>query len=253
MALLPRIIPCLDVKGGRVVKGRRFSSLREVGDPVELARGYASDGADELVLLDVSATEEERVANLHMLSAIRERIAVPLTVGGGVRSFEDALRLVEAGADKVSVNTAAVRDPSLLSRLADELGSQCVVVAIDARRTSEGPRVAVRSGQELVALDAVAWAVEATRRGAGEVLLTAWDRDGMQSGYDLELIGEVVAAVAVPVVASGGAAGPRDLVAAWRAGAQGALVASILHDGAWTVRGLKEAAREEGVEVRGCS
>lgn len=253
MSLLPRLIPCLDIRAGKVVKGRQFSGLREVGDPVALAEGYARDGADELVLLDVSATEEERTASLELLAMIRERIAIPMTVGGGIRCIDDALRLVESGADKISVNTAAVEQPGLLTRLADELGTQCVVVAIDARRIDGTACVCIRSGTLCTDRPAAAWAAEAVQRGAGEVLLTAWDRDGMQGGYDIELLREVANTVNAPLIASGGAAGPRDLLAAWSAGAQGALIASILHDGVWTIRKLKEQAIREGMEIRRCS
>ncbi|MDX2145980.1 MAG: imidazole glycerol phosphate synthase subunit HisF [Planctomycetota bacterium] len=251
--LKPRVIPCLDVRDGRVVKGVRFSGLRDAGSPVELASAYEAQGADELVMLDVSATPDGRATAIHTVEAIRQVIGIPLTVGGGVRSIDDARRLLEAGADKVGVNTAAVQDPGLLTLLRDRFGRQCVVLALDAARSrdsGEGWRVVVKSGQDHLSLDAVQWAIEAERRGAGEILLTSWDRDGTRAGYDLELIAAISSAVGVPVIASGGAATPAHLAEALRAGADAVLAASIFHDGEYTVAGVKRALRALGVAVR---
>ncbi len=248
--LTPRIIPCLDVAAGRVVKGVRFAGLRDAGDPVERAAAYAAQGADELVLLDVSATPEARGHALDTVRAVRAVLPLPLTVGGGVRTADDAASLLEAGADKVAVNTAAVARPTLLIELAARFGSQCTILALDAARSGSGWEVVVRSGSERTGLDAVQWAAEATDRGAGEILLTSFDRDGTASGYDLELLAAVRAAVPVPIIASGGAATPEHMAAALSAGADAVLAASILHDGTWTVAGLKTALAELGIEVR---
>lgn len=248
-----RIIPCLDVRDGRVVKGVQFLGLRDAGDPSELAERYERDGADEITLLDVSATEESRFAAVRTVAAVRGRISIPLCVGGGVRGVEDAARLLEAGADKVSINTAAVREPRVIGRCAELFGVQCVVVAIDARRWDErrvGWDVLVRSGRERVRIDAVEWAARAAELGAGEVLLTSWDRDGTRMGYDLELIEAVASRVRVPVIASGGAAGPAHMLAAFAHGADAVLAASIFHDGDCTVRSIKGALLAGGVEVR---
>ena len=249
--LLPRVIPCLDVAGGRVVKGVRFQGLRDAGDPVERAAAYAAQGADELVLLDVSATPEERGNALEVVRAVRRVLPLPLTVGGGVRAAADAERLLEAGADKVAVNTAAVARPGLLGELAATFGRQCTVLALDAARRGGGSwETVIRSGRERTGLDAVAWARDAVGHGAGEILLTSWDRDGTGDGYDLELIAAVRAAVSVPIIASGGAAGPAHMAAALGAGADAVLAASILHDGHTTVGDLKRALEALQVEVR---
>jgi imidazoleglycerol phosphate synthase cyclase subunit len=248
--LLPRVIPCLDVKGGRVVKGIRFQGLRDAGDPVERAEAYVRQGADELVLLDVSATPEDRGNALEVVRAVRRVLPLPLTVGGGVREARDAERLLEAGADKVAVNTAAVTRPGLLDDMARTFGRQCTILALDAARTSEGWETVIRSGRERTGLDAATWAREAVDRGAGEILLTSWDRDGTGSGYDLELIAAVRAVVPVPIIASGGAAGPAHMAEALGAGADAVLAASILHDGHTTVAHLKEELTALGVEVR---
>ena len=247
----PRLIPCLDVRDGRVVKGVRFQSLRDAGDPVEQAAAYAAQGADELAMLDVSATPEGRSTALETCSAIRAVLPVPLTVGGGVRTVDDAARLLAAGADKVAVNTAAVEDPSLLDRLAKRFGRQCVVLALDAARADEGWEVVTRSGNNRTGLDAVAWAAEAAKRGAGEVLLTSWDRDGTGAGYDLGLLRAVRASVSIPVIASGGGKTSAHLAAAVGAGADALLAASIFHDRETTVQQLKTSLRDEqGMEVR---
>jgi imidazoleglycerol phosphate synthase cyclase subunit len=202
--LTPRVIPCLDVRDGRVVKGVRFSSLRDAGDPVQCAQSYEDQGADEIVILDVSATPEGRRANLDTIRAVRAQLGIPLTVGGGVRTLEDASAMLTSGADKVALNTAAVRNPALITELADRFGSQCVVVAIDAARRADSWCVVTHSGQTRTDLDAVLWSAAAAARGAGELLLTSWDRDGTGHGYDLPLLGSVREAVEVPIIASGG-------------------------------------------------
>lgn len=249
-ALTRRVIPCLDVRDGRVVKGVRFQGLRDAGDPAEQAARYAEQGADELVVLDVSATPEGRANAAETVRAVRERIRIPLTVGGGVRRVEDAARLLDAGADKVGVNTAAVERPALLGELAERFGRQCVVLALDAARAGEGWEVVTRSGKERTGRDAVDWAREATALGAGEILLTSWDRDGTRSGYDTALIGAISRAVEVPVIASGGANTAQHLVEALAAGADAVLAASIFHDGDTTVFALKAQLAAAGVEIR---
>ena len=242
---LPRLIPCLDVAGGRVVKGVRFQALRDVGDPVDLGARYSDAGADELVYLDVKATLDGRPALLELVERIAERIAIPFTVGGGVRSVADAEALLEAGADKVSVNSAALERPALVGELAARLGSQAVVVAIDA---SNG-QVRARAGSERTGRDAVEWACEAEELGAGEVLLTAIDSDGTRNGYDLELTGAVAGAVSLPVIASGGAGSARHVAEALDV-AQAALLASILHERPARLVALRDELRELGVPLR---
>ena len=253
--LTKRIIPCLDVDSGRVVKGVRFQGLRDAGDPVERAAAYEAQGGDELVILDVSATPEGRGHATETVAAVREVLRIPLTVGGGVRKLEDAERLLAVGADKVATNTAAVRDPSLLDRLAVRFGVQCTVLALDAARrdpedATQGWELVVHSGKERTGKDAIAWAREAASRGAGEIVLTSWDRDGTRAGYDCELLRAVSAAVTIPVIASGGAAHAAHLVEAAEAGASALLIASILHDRDTTVGALKEALADAGLEVR---
>ena len=248
--LTARVIPCLDVRHGEVVKGVRFQGLRAVGDPVELAAEYERQGADELVLLDVSATPEGRANGVRTVARVRAALSIPLTVGGGVRSALDAERLLEHGADKVAVNTAAVERPELLAELARRFGSQCVVLALDAARAGAGFEVVVRSGSVRTGRDAVEWARAAERLGAGEVLLTSWDRDGTRDGYDLALLRAVSAAVSAPVVASGGASDAAHLAQALRAGASAVLAASIFHGGERTVGEVKDDLAREGVEVR---
>ena len=242
---LPRLIPCLDVAGGRVVKGVRFQRLRDVGDPVELGAAYSDAGADELVFLDVKATLDNRATLVELVRRVAERIAIPFTVGGGVRSVADAEQLLAAGADKVGVNSAALARPALLTELAEALGSQAVVVAIDA----EGGRVRSRAGTAETGRDAVAWAREAQERGAGEVLLTSIDADGTRAGYDLELTASVAAAVDVPVIASGGAGNAQHVADALGV-AQAALLASILHEDPLRLESLRAELRELGVNVR---
>jgi cyclase len=251
--LAKRVIPCLDVNAGRVVKGVRFEHLRDAGDPAELAAHYDRDGADELVFLDITATLEDRAATLDVISRTAEEVFIPLTVGGGVKEEDDVQTLLRAGADKVSVNSAAVRDPSLLARCADRFGTQCMVVAIDAKRRDEtGWEVFVDAGRTGTGRDAVAWAAEAAgRHGAGEVLLTSMDRDGTGEGYDLELLRAVAGAVAVPVVASGGAGTPEHFAQALTDGhADAVLAASRWHDGDLTIRQVKEHLASRGIPVR---
>jgi imidazole glycerol-phosphate synthase subunit HisF len=248
--LAKRIIPCLDVDAGRVVKGVRFQGLRDAGDPVELARRYDAAGADELVFLDITATVEGREATKHVISATAEQVFIPLTVGGGVRDVDDVTRLLRAGADKVSVNSAAVRDPSLVARLADRFGAQCIVLAIDAMRTTDGWEVFVDAGRTPTGRDAVAWAAEATgERGAGEVLVTSMDRDGTGEGYDLELLKAVRDATTVPVIASGGAGRVEHFADGLRV-ADAVLAASRFHDGDLSIADVKDHLAREEIEVR---
>jgi len=245
-----RVIPCLDVHDGRVVKGIQFQALRDAGDPVELAIIYAQQGADELVLLDVSATPDGREHALKTVREVRRELPIPLTVGGGVRKLEDAAALLEAGADKVAVNTAAVSRPELLSEMASAFGCQCTVLALDAAQAGNGWQVVVRSGRDRLELDVVEWAQAAVEAGAGEILLTSWNRDGTGSGYDLDLLQAVCGAVGVPVIASGGAESAEHMAQALLAGADAVLAASILHDGHTTVSAIKHRLDALGMEVR---
>jgi imidazoleglycerol phosphate synthase cyclase subunit len=246
-----RIIPCLDVRDGRVVKGTRFVGLRDAGDPVERAADYCAQGADEIVVLDVTATLETRLPALALIERIATRIDVPLTVGGGVRSIEDIERLLRAGADKVAVNSAAVDDPGLLARAAQRFGSQSIVIAVDALSDGEGTyRVRTRSATAATALDAVAWSARAVAYGAGEVLLTSIDRDGTLEGYDTALVAAVTRAVDVPVIASGGASDANSLAAVLEAGADAALAASIFHEGRASVGDVKRACVQRSLEMR---
>ena len=242
---LPRLIPCLDVAAGRVVKGVRFEGLRDVGDPVELGAAYSDAGADELVFLDVKATLEERASLVDLVGRVAERLAIPFTVGGGVRKVEDAAALLEAGADKVSVNSAALARPELIGELAERLGSQAVVVAIDA---SAGG-VYSHAGTRPTGLRAADWAREAQERGAGEILLTSIDADGTRDGYDLPLTRAVAEAVSIPVIASGGAGTARHVAEALEV-AQAALLASILHENPARLTSLRDELRELGVPLR---
>lgn len=250
--LTRRLIVCLDVQGDRVVKGVQFVGLRDVGDPVALATRYEAEGADEITFLDIAASAEARATLLEVARRTAERLFIPLTIGGGVRTADDMARALRAGADKVSVNSAAVARPALLSEAAERFGAQCVVASIDARRDADGvARVWVKGGREATPLEAVAWAQECVARGAGEILLTAIDRDGARRGYDVALTRQVAQAVSVPVIASGGAGEAGHLVEALRDGqADAVLVAGILHDGVTTVGALKGAMREAGVPVR---
>lgn len=266
--LTRRLIVCLDVKGGRVVKGTQFVDLRDVGDPVELAARYEAEGADEITFLDISASAEERATLLDVARRTAERLFIPLTIGGGVRSADDVARALRAGADKVSINTAAVEHPEVIAEAAYRFGSQCVVVSVDAKLRDRGPGtrnqdaasrslvpgpwlVHTHGGRRPTELDAVAWVAECVRRGAGEVLLTSIDRDGARTGYDLALTLAVADAVDVPVIASGGAGSAAHVRAAIvDAHADAALVAGILHDGVTTVGAIKRALRDAGVSVR---
>lgn len=250
--LTRRIIPCLDVRDGRVVKGIKFQGLRDAGDPAELATSYEEQGADELVILDVSATPDGRATAVETVRKVRECLSIPLTVGGGVRTVQNARALLEAGADKVGVNTAAVRTPELITEIATQFGSQCAVVAIDAgrREDGEGWEVIVTSGKERTGIDAVEWAAHVVSLGAGEILLTSWDRDGTKSGYDNDLLRAVSGAVNVPVIASGGAATPEHLLEGIQAGADAVLAASIFHYGEYNVATLKKYLSEKGVAIR---
>ena len=252
--LLKRVIPCLDIKEGKVVKGVRFQGLRDVGDPVELAKRYEAEGADELTFLDISAGIEQRKAHLELVSRIRNAIAIPITVGGGVRSVADAQGYLEAGADKVGANSAAVRDPQLVREIAARFGNQCMIIAVDAGRFvdphRQGFEVIIDAGKTRTGLDALEWISTAVTLGAGEVLLTSWDQDGTRSGYDLPLLKAACNAVSVPIIASGGAAHSRHCVEAFDVGAEAVLAASIFHDGEYSVTRLKKELAAAGVRCR---
>jgi imidazole glycerol-phosphate synthase subunit HisF len=248
---LKRVIPCLDVDGGRVVKGTNFVGLRDAGDPVELAERYDAEGADELVFLDITATHERRDTIVELARRTADNVFIPFTIGGGIRSVADAQAVLDAGADKVSVNSAAVARPELIEELAGVFGAQCVVLAIDARtRDDDGWEVVVSGGRTPTGRDAVAWAREGVERGAGEILLTSMDRDGTSDGYDLPLTRAVSGAVGVPVIASGGAGELEHLVDALQAGADAALCASIFHFGRYRVGEAKAHLAAAGVHVR---
>jgi cyclase len=249
--LTRRLIVCLDVKGGRVVKGVQFEGLRDVGDPVALAMRYEAEGADEVTFLDISASNEERATLWDLVHRAAERLFIPLTVGGGVRTADDVGRALRAGADKVSLNSAAVSNPEVLTACAERFGAQCVVASIDARREGERWRVYTHGGKRPTDLDAVQWARECVKRGAGEILLTSIDRDGARSGYDLALTRAVAEAVDVPVIASGGAGSGEHVRDALTEGkADAALVAGILHDGLTTVGAIKSLLTTSGLKVR---
>lgn len=251
MSLTRRIIVCLDVAGGRVVKGVQFESLRDVGDPVVLAERYERAGADEIVYLDISASAEERATLLDLARRTAERLFVPLTIGGGIRTADDVGRALRAGADKVGINSAALERPQVLTESAERFGAQCVVASIDARREKGGWRVYSRGGRTPTEREPISWARECVERGAGEILLTSIDRDGARDGYDLELTRAVADAVHVPVIASGGAGNAGHVLDALRAGhADAALVAGILHDGVTTVGAIKTLLSDAGVLVR---
>ena len=252
MTLAVRVIPCLDVAGGRVVKGVNFVALKDAGDPVEAASRYDAEGADELVFLDITATSENRSTLLDIVSATASRCFMPLTVGGGVRSAEDVQALLRAGADKVSVNSAAVRRPELVGDLASRFGGQCITVAIDAKTVSSGKwEIFTHGGRQATGIDAVAFAKQVEALGAGEILLTSMDRDGTRSGYDLPLLRGVSSAVGIPVVASGGVGGVADLVAGVsEGGASAVLAASLFHFGEASIRDAKLALRAANIPVR---
>lgn len=250
--LAKRIIPCLDIAGGRVVKGVKFVELRDAGNPVEAARAYEAQGADELTFLDITASHEERETIEEVVRAVAAQVFMPLTVGGGVRNAADIRRMLQAGADKVSLNTAALANPAIIDETSDQFGSQCIVVAIDARRDAGGGwKVYTHGGRKRTDRDAVAWAREVVRRGAGEILLTSMDADGTKDGYDLELTRAVSEAVSVPVIASGGAGVLRHLYEAIAIGkADAVLAASIFHFGEFTIRETKEYLRDRNIPVR---
>ena len=251
MPLAKRIIPCLDVTAGRVVKGVNFVNLRDAGDPVEIAARYDAEGADELCFLDITASSDEREILLHVIEAVASRVFIPLTVGGGVRRLEDVRRLLNAGADKVSINTAAVQSPELVARASGVVGNQCIVVAIDAKRDGEGWQVYTHGGRRPAGLDAVAWARRMQEAGAGEILLTSMDRDGTREGFDVALIRAVSRAVGIPVIASGGVGSVEHLAQGILEGeADAVLAASVFHFGDFTVREAKQHLRGRGIEVR---
>jgi len=247
---LKRVIPCLDVNAGRVVKGTNFVDLRDAGDPVELAERYDAMGADELVFLDITATHEERDTIVELARRTADNVFIPFTIGGGIRHVADAQGVLDAGADKVAVNSAAVARPELVSEIGDRFGAQCVVLAVDAKRVGDHWEVFVAGGRTPTGLDVVAWVREAVERGAGEILLTSMDRDGTEDGYDLSLTAAVSAAVAVPVIASGGAGRLDHLADALNAGADAALAASIFHYGQHTVGEAKAHLAAAGIPVR---
>jgi cyclase len=252
MSLAKRIIPCLDVAGGRVVKGVQFENLRDAGDPVEVARRYDAEGADEIAFLDIRASIESRGLLYDMIEAVADEVFIPLTVGGGVTTVDDIRALLNAGADKVSVNTAAIRNPGFIAEASTHYGAQCIVAAIDARRREGGGwEVYTHGGRNATGLDAVAWAREVAARGAGEILLTSMDQDGARTGFDLALTRAVADAVDVPVIASGGVGALAHLVDGIRVGgADAVLAASIFHYGEFSIRDAKSALRAAGIEVR---
>ena len=240
--LCRRIIPCLDVADGRTVKGIKFQNLRDIGDPVELGLIYEKQGADELMFLDISASHEGRATMLTVVERVAENLSIPFSVGGGVSTLEQVKRLLRCGADKISINTAAVERPELVSEIAQECGSQCCVVAIDARRKDIGWEVLTHGGRRPSGWDALQWGRHVTELGAGEILLTSWDQDGTRSGFDLALTRAFSRALPIPIIASGGAGGPESFIHVFAEGeADAALAASIFHDGEWTVKALKEA------------
>lgn len=251
MGLAKRIIPCLDVTAGRVVKGINFVGLRDAGDPVEIARRYDDQGADELTFLDITASSDDRDLLLHVIESVASQVFIPLTVGGGVRKVEDVRRLLNAGADKVSINTSAVQNPQLVADAARRYGSQCIVVAIDAKKSGDHWEVFTHGGRRSTGLDAVEWARRMQQLGAGEILLTSMDRDGTREGFDIALTRAVSDAVDVPVIASGGVGGLAHLAnGVIQGGADAVLAASIFHFGEFTVRQAKEFMADRGIEVR---
>jgi imidazole glycerol-phosphate synthase subunit HisF len=252
MGLAKRVIPCLDVTAGRVVKGVNFVALRDAGDPVEIAARYDAEGADELCFLDITASSDERDILLHVIEAVASQVFIPLTVGGGVRKVEDVRRLLNAGADKVSINTAAVQNPALVEEASGKVGNQCIVVAIDAKQKAGGGwEVYTHGGRRPTGLDVVGWARRMVTSGAGEILLTSMDRDGTRDGFDLALTRAVADAVSVPVIASGGVGSVQHLAAGVLEGkADAVLAASVFHFGDFTVRAAKEHMRARGIEVR---
>jgi cyclase len=252
MGLLVRIIPCLDVDAGRVVKGTKFRNLRDAGDPVELAAFYDREGADEIVFYDITASHEQRNTATELARRAAEEVFVPYTIGGGVRTVEDMRAMLRAGADKVSINSAAVRNPDLINTGAERFGSQCVVLSVDAKRRDFAPgwEVYLNGGRLSTGMDALSWLVEGERRGAGEFVLNSIDADGTETGYDLDLISAVTEKTTLPIVASGGAGSPEHMIAAVYAGAGAVLAASIFHFGEWSIAEVKEHMRQAGIPVR---
>lgn len=257
MTVAIRVIPCLDVDNGRVVKGVNFLNLRDAGDPVELARAYNASGADELTLLDVTASSSGRETMMDVVKATAEEVFIPLTVGGGIRSVEDIDRMLRAGADKVSINTAAIVNPELLTEGAARFGSQCIVLSVDARTVPEGSEptpsgweVTTHGGSKGTGIDAVEWAKRGEELGAGEILLNSMDADGTKDGFDIDMLKAVRAAVSIPVIASGGAGKAADFVPAVKAGADAVLAASIFHFGEVTIQEVKDTLRAEGIDIR---
>ncbi len=248
--LTKRIIPCLDVKDGRVVKGINFVNLQDAGDPVEQAVVYDKQGADELVFLDITASYENRKTIIDVVEKTAANVFMPLSVGGGINSIKDIRNLLKAGADKVSINSAAVKNPDIINEASSIFGSQCIIVAIDVKRTKIGFEVFVKGGRVATGIEAIAWAKEVEERGAGEILLTSMDTDGTKNGYDIELTKSIAKNVQVPVIASGGAGNPAHMKEAFYAGATAALAASIFHFGEYTIRQTKEYLKREGVDVR---
>ena len=246
-----RIIPCLDVKDGTVVKGTNFVSLRELGDPVAMAAAYSKSGADEIVFLDISATHEGRATMMDIVRQTALHVFVPFTVGGGVRTIEDMKTMLQAGADKVAVNSAAVADPELITKGAEKFGSQCIVVAIDAKRFDGGWHVVTHGGRKDTGIDAIEWAKEAEGRGAGEILLTSMDADGVKTGYDLPLTKAIVEEVRIPVIASGGCGSPEHITEVFQeTDVSAALAASIFHDKTFSIEEVKQSCQQEGVRIR---
>lgn len=252
MGLKVRIIPCLDVDAGRVVKGTQFKNLRDAGDPVELAALYDREGADEIVFYDITASHENRDTATELARRAAEEVFVPYTIGGGVRTVSDMRAMLRAGADKVSINSAAVRTPDLVNEGAERFGSQCVVLSVDVRRREGGPgwEVYLNGGRLNTEMDAIAWLVEGEKRGAGEFVLNSMDADGTESGYDLDLISEVASKTTLPIIASGGAGHPEHMVSAVKAGATAVLAASIFHFGEYSVAEVKQKLSEAGIPVR---
>ena len=249
--LAKRIIPCLDVKDGRVVKGRSFVNLRDAGDPIQCARLYDEQGADELVFLDITATLEARTTIRQLAAAVGRQVSIPYTIGGGISGFDDIRALLQAGAEKVSLNSAAVRDKQLIRRVSEAFGNQAIVIAIDAKRSGNRWEVFVAAGTKATGLDVVEWAGEVEQLGAGEILLTSMDADGHKAGFDCELNARVVDAVGIPVIASGGAGGPEDICNVLKEGkADAALAASIFHYGQYTIGQVKQYLAERGIPVR---
>ncbi len=256
MSLAKRIIPCLDVRDGRVVKGVQFVDIKDAGDPVEVAKSYDEQGADEITFLDITASHEGRDTTIHMVESIAEQVFIPLTVGGGIRKAQDVRAMLNAGADKVAVNSAAIFNPTLINELSEKFGSQCIVIAIDAKKVSDSPakwEIFTHGGRKPTGIDAVEWAVKMTQgsHGAGEVLLTSMDCDGVKTGFDLELTKAVSDAVSVPVIASGGVGNLEHLSeGVLQGGADAVLAASIFHFGEYTVKQAKKSMQEQGIEVR---